>query len=527
MAIGLFVNTAIPSNDRSLILELTLVLCAAGVVSSAFHFLQGTAFVRLQSIMETQAQSAVVDRLLRLPLAFFKTVPAANLAHRALGFSLIRRILARGGVVSVVGGLFAMANLAVMGWFSPRLTLIAVMLATMAAAFIATVNLIRLRFQKRAFDVECRTMGSAFQFISAMAKIRIAGAESRVFSLWMGAHAQQRHWMHKARLADNAIFTLTMILPAVMLLPFFGLAGLDRSLAPGDFIAFLIAFSAFIFGFIRIAEEVTLSLSAVAIFDRLRSILETPPETPPDASPVGPLTGRIEVSHVTFQYHKDAPPVLRDVSIHAEPGQFVAIVGPSGSGKSTLLRLLLGFDRPASGGIFFDGQDISRIDVKSARRQCGVVLQNSRLYHGSIFDNIVGTAPLSHDEAWEAAELAGVADDVRAMPMGMFTFISDGATISGGQRQRLMLARALIRRPQILLLDEATSALDNKTQFEVMRSIERLHLTRIVIAHRLSTIKGADVIYVLDQGRVVEQGRYEALMAVDGVFAGMAKRQLL
>ena len=527
VAIGLFVNTAIPSNDRSLILELTLVLCAAGVVSSVFHFLQGTASVRLQSIMEAQSQAAVVDRVLRLPTAFFNTVPAANLARRALGILLIRRILTRGGVLSVVGGLFAMANLAVMGWFSPPLTLTAVAMAVVAAAFIATANLIRLRFQKRAFDIEFRTIGTVFQFICAMAKIRIAGAESRVFSLWMGSHVQQRYWMHKARIADNAVFTLTTVLPAVMLLPFFSLAGRDQSLAPGDFIAFLTAFLAFIYGFIRIAEGVTSSLSSVAIFSRLRSILETSTETAADACPIGPLTGRIELSHVTFQYHKDAPPVLRDVSIHAEPGQFIAIVGPSGSGKSTLFRLLLGFDRPDSGGIFFDGQDISRIDVKSARRQCGVVLQNSRLYHGSIFDNIVGTDPLSHDEAWEAAELAGVADDIRAMPMGMFTFISDGATISGGQRQRLMLARALVRRPNILLLDEATSSLDNKTQLEVMVSIERLNLTRIVIAHRLSTIKGADVIHVLDQGRLVEQGRYEALMARDGVFAGMAKRQLL
>jgi NHLM bacteriocin system ABC transporter ATP-binding protein len=527
VAIGVFVNTAIPSNDRPLILELTLALCAAGVVSSVFHFLQGTAFVRLQSIMEMQAQSAVVDRLLRLPLAFFKTVPAANLAHRALGVSLIRRILARGGVISAVSGLFALANLVVMGWFSPPLTLIAVAMAMVAAAFIATVTFVRLRFQKRAFDIECRTMGSAFQFISAIAKLRIAGAESRVFSLWMGSHVQQRHWRHRARLADNAVFTLITILPAVIMLLFFSLAGMDRSLAPGDFIAFLTAFSIFILGFIRIAEEVTLSLSSVAIFHQIRSILEAPPETPADALQIGLLTGRIEVSHVTFQYHKDAPPVLRDVSIHAEPGQFIAIVGPSGSGKSTLLRLLLGFDRPASGGIFFDGQDISLTDVKSVRRQCGVVLQNSHLCRGSIFDNIVGTAPLSHDAAWEAAEMAGIAEEIRAMPMGMFTFIADGATISGGQRQRLTLARALVRRPNILLLDEATSALDNKTQFEVMSSIQRLNLTRIVIAHRLSTIKGADVIYVLDQGRLVEQGRYENLMAVDGVFASMAKRQLL
>ncbi len=527
IAIGLLVNIAIPFNERSLILELTLVLCATGVVSSAFHFLQGIASVRLQSMTEAQAQSAVVDRLFRLPTAFFDTFTAGNLARRVLGVSLIRRILARGVVISVVGGLFASSNLAVMVWFSPQLSLTAVALAVVAAVFVTAGNFIRMRFEKRVLEVEGQTTGTAFQFMCAIAKLRIAGAESRVFSRWMGAHAQQRYWTYKARLAENGVFTLTTILPSVMLLMFFSLAGLDLSLSPGDFIAFLTAFYAFIFGFVKIIEEVTLAAASVVIFDRLRPILETAPETPTDACQIGPLAGRIEVRHVTYHYHKDVPPALHDVSINAEPGQFIAIVGPSGSGKSTLLRLLLGLDRPLSGGIFFDGHDINRIDVKSARRQCGVVLQNSLLYPGSIFDNIVGTDPLDHDAAWEAAELAGVADDIQSMPMGMFTYISDGAAISGGQRQRLMLVRALVRRPKILLLDEATSALDNKTQFKVASNIERLNMTRIVIAHRLSTIKGADVIYVLDQGHLVEQGRYDDLMARDRLFASMAKRQLL
>ena len=504
------------------------MLCGAGFVGSAFYFLCGNACVRLQSIAEAQAQSAVFDRLLRLPSAFFRTMAAAKLARRALGVSFIRRALARGAVVTVLGSVLVGSNLVVMAWFSPRLSMIAAGSTGAAAGIIAILNSLRLRFERRVLEVEGQTTGTAFQFIRAIAKIRIAGAESRVFSSWMGSHAQQRYWMYRTRLADNAVFTLTAAMPAMQALTFFSLAGTDLPPAPGDFVAFLTAFSGFTIGFAGVARELTFALSAAVHFDRIRPILDTAPETPARASPIGPLAGRVEIAHVTFRYHRDAAPVLRDISIRAEPGQFIAIAGPSGSGKSTLLRLLLGFEPPDSGAILYDGQDLNRIDIGSARRQFGVVLQESQLHTGSILENIVGVATAGQREAWEAAELAGIADEIRAMPMGMFTFVSQGGVFSGGQRQRLMIARALVRRPKILLLDEATSAVDNNTQFKIARNIEHLNMTRIVIAHRLSTIRGADVIYVLDEhGCLVERGPYEELMSRDGLFATLARRQIL
>ena len=528
VAVGRLVSAAIPFNEHLLILELSLVLCAAGFVGSAFYFLCGNACVRLQSIMESQAQSAVVDRLLRLPSGFFRSMPAATLARRALGVSLIRRVLGRGAVIIVLGSFLLASNLALMAWFSPRLTLIAVGATGVAAAIIAILSSCRLRFERRVLEVEGRATGTAFQFLRAIAKIRVAGAESRVFSFLMGSHVQQRYWMYRTRLADNAVFTLTTAMPAMLALVFFSLAGTDLPPDPGDFVAFLTAFSGFTIGFAGVARELTLALSATVHFDRIGPVLDTAPETPTQASQIGPLTGRVEVAHVTFRYLRESAPVLRDVTIRAEPGQFIAIAGPSGSGKSTLLRLLLGFEKPDSGAIFYDGQDLNRIDLGSARRQFGVVLQESQMYPGSILENIVGVEPVGEREAWEAAELAGIADEIRAMPMGMFTFVSQGGAFSGGQRQRLMIARALVRRPKILLLDEATSALDNKTQFEIARNIEHLPMTRIVIAHRLSTIRGADVIYVLDeQGRLVEQGSYEDLMIPGGLFATLAGRQML
>ena len=528
IAVGRLVNTAIPFSEHWLILELSLVLCGAGLVGSAFFFLCANACVRLQSMADAQAQSAVLDRLLRLPSAFFRSMPAATLARRALGVSHIRRVLARGAVVTVLGSFLVASNLAVMAWFSPRLSIVAAGSVGLAAAIIVGLSLLRLRLESRVLEVEGQTTGSAFQFIRAIAKIRIAGAERRVFSLWMGSHAQQRYWMYRTRLADNAVFTLTTAMPAMLALFFFTLAGTDLPPVPGDFVAFLTAFSGFTIGFSGVARELTLALSAVVHFDRIRPILNAAPETPAQATRIGTLTGRVEVAHVTFRYHRESAPVLRDVSIRAEPGQFVAIAGPSGSGKSTLLRLLLGFEQPDSGAIFYDGQELNRIDLGSVRRQFGVVLQEAQLSTGTILENIVGVEPFGQREAWEAAELAGIADEIRAMPMGMSTFVSQGGVFSGGQRQRLMIARALVRRPKILLLDEATSAVDNRTQFEIARNVEQLNMTRIVIAHRLSSIRGADIIYVLDEhGGLVEQGPYEDLMRRDGLFAALARRQTL
>jgi ATP-binding cassette subfamily C protein len=266
----------------------------------------------------------------------------------------------------------------------------------------------------------------------------------------------------------------------------------------------------------------------VPAYERAKPIFHELPEVSEGMANPGRLTGALEVSHVTFRYNEGAPAVLRDVSIAVRAGQFVAIVGASGSGKSTLLRLLLGFEKPESGAIYYDGQDLAGVDVQEVRRQMGVVLQTSRPVSGSIFQNIVGSAPLTTENAWEAARLAGIEQDIRQMPMGLHTQISDGGGgISGGQRQRLMIARAIAGRPRILLFDEATSALDNQTQAIVSRSLESLRATRIVIAHRLSTIMNADCIYVMDKGCIAQSGTYQELIGQEGIFSELARRQMI
>jgi ABC-type bacteriocin/lantibiotic exporter with double-glycine peptidase domain len=274
------------------------------------------------------------------------------------------------------------------------------------------------------------------------------------------------------------------------------------------------------------AAVITL-LNVVPMFEQLTPILRAVPEIDLDKSDPGELTGDIEVQHLSFRYKADGPLVLDDVSLHVAPGEFVAIVGPSGSGKSSLLRLLLRFETPESGAVYYDGQDLAGLDVQSVRRQIGVVLQNGQLMTGAIHTNILGSTGGNIEDAWAAAKIAGLDEDINQMPMGMHTVVSQGATtFSGGQRQRLLIARAVVNRPRLLLFDEATSALDSRTQEKVSQSLERMQATRVVIAHRLSTIVNADRIFVLVGGKLVQNGTYHALLNQPGPFADLARRQL-
>ena len=258
-------------------------------------------------------------------------------------------------------------------------------------------------------------------------------------------------------------------------------------------------------------------------------ILKSEPEIAEEKEASVKVSGNIEMSHVSFRYEQNTPYILRDLSLKIKAGEYVAIVGRTGCGKSTLVRLLLGFERPESGAVYYDHHDLTSLDPRVLRRQIGVVIQNGQLFQGDIFSNITLSAPqLTLDQAWEAAETAGIADDIRAMPMGMQTIISEGqGGISGGQKQRLMIARAIAPKPRILIFDEATSALDNKTQKQVSDALDGFHCTRIVIAHRLSTIRNCDRILVMDKGVIVEEGTYNELIDKKGMFADLVARQRL
>ena len=374
------------------------------------------------------------------------------------------------------------------------------------------------------------------QIVNGVSKFRLAGAENRAFAYWGQQYAHQLKLMMVTQGIEDNLAVINKLLstltPAVLFIfATFALQhsqGQGQEFTTGTFLAFNSAFGTFISGTTSLSKVAIDILETLPIWERTQPILQSIPEVDLEKSDPGRLTGKLAIDRVMFRYRADGNLILNTVSIHAEPGEFIALVGPSGSGKSTLLRLLLGFDHPESGTIYYDGQDLSGLDVPAVRRQIGVVLQNSRLMSASIFENIASGALITMDEAWEAAKMAGFAEDVAAMPMGMHTIVSEGGSnISGGQRQRLMIARALALRPRILFFDEATSALDNRTQAIVSESLDRLKVTRIVVAHRLSTIRNADRIYVLQAGQLIEQGNFEELSQQDGLFSQLIQRQKL
>ncbi|MEO1367117.1 MAG: ATP-binding cassette domain-containing protein, partial [Acidobacteriota bacterium] len=386
-----------------------------------------------------------------------------------------------------------------------------------------------VRQQRVLLQLQGKLASLVFGMLSGIHKLRGAGAEARAFSLWANLFSEMRQKTVSVRRVANfqaafnatfAVVTLMTLFAALYFWP-------EIELSVSEFLAFSAAFGQFQAASLSLIGLLSGVLGMVPLYERLRPILEAVPEVDEAKTVPGDLSGDLELNQVSFRYDVNGPLILNEVSVKARPGEFIALVGPSGSGKSTTLRLILGFEQPESGSIFFDGQDLPALDGQSVRRQMGVVLQNGRPMAGDIYQNIVGNTNLGIDEAWEAAEMAGLKEDIQNLPMGMHTLISEGgAGFSGGQVQRLMIARAVVHRPRIVLFDEATSALDNKTQEKVIESLERLKATRIVVAHRLSTIRNADRIYVLDNGRVIEEGSFDELMERGGTFAELAARQI-
>ena len=369
------------------------------------------------------------------------------------------------------------------------------------------------------------------QLVNGVTKLRVAAAEDRAFGQWARSYSRLLRLELRQRRIQDGVQLANLLLSRVSTIVIFAIAAsLVRdglTLTTGVFLAFNVAYGTFIGAISSLSNTVTDVMAIAILRERARPILEATPEITDRKVDPGQLAGKVEMAQVVFHYREDGPIILNSVSVTAEPGEFVAIVGPSGSGKSTLFRLLLGFESPGSGAIRYDGQDLGGLDVFAVRRQLGVVLQHGRINAGSLFENIATGTHVSLNDAWDAAKATGFADEIDAMPMGMHTMISEGGTnISGGQRQRLLLSRALVHKPRILLLDEATSALDNQTQAVVAESLRQLDVTRLVIAHRLSTIRGANRICVLDRGAIVQQGTYEELAREPGLFARLISRQL-
>ena len=548
VATGKLIDTYIPAADRDGVWAMTAAIVAAGVATALFGMARSIAVLRIESKMNGAVQSAVWDRLLKLPVPFFRNYTAGDLAVRLNGINTIRHALSGSTIGALLTSIFSIFNFALLFYYSAKLALVALVITMVALAVIFICGYFKLRFERGLSEVAGRLAGMVFQYLSGIPKLRVASAETRAFANWVGEFTLSRRLAFAAANVaniQNAFLSMYSLISVAIIFAMVGAVMLDDAvsaataaaalgsnaepvakLTTGDFVAFNAAFGSFFAALLAMASTVVSLLNLAPVYARARPILETLPEVDESKAHPGPLAGGIEVVKVGFRY-RDGPDILKDVTFSIRPGGFIALVGPSGSGKSTLFRLLLGFERPSKGSIYFDNQDLADLDVHAVRKQIGVVLQGGSLMSGDIFSNIVGASQLSIDDAWEAARLCGLEEDIQRMPMGMHTVISDGSsTLSGGQRQRILIARAIVHRPRIIFFDEATSALDNRTQAVVSRSLEMLKATRIVIAHRLSTVVNADRIIVIKDGVVAQNGSYQALLAEPGPFAELAKRQI-
>ena len=533
IASGKLIDTIIPSADQAGIWQMTGALIAATLAASLFELARMVSLLRVESKMDAAVQAAVWDRVLKLPVPFFRNFTAGDLAVRINGVNTIRHALSGGTVATLLGGVFSVFNLALLFYYSGRLAIIALVLVSVALTVVVGIGYFKLRYERQLAAVAGPLSGTVFQYLRGIAKLRVSAAESRAFANWAGQFTHSRSLAFRAQHLANIEHTIFSGYPVVASAVIFGAIGMllfqpgDVRITTGEFIAFNAAFGGFFAALIGLAATALKMLNLVPVYERARPILQTLPESGEGRRHPGELQGGIEVMKLGFRYG-DGPEVLNDVSFSIRPGGYIALVGPSGSGKSTLFRLLLGFEKPSSGSIYYDTQDLVDLDLDALRRQLGVVLQSGQLTSGDIFTNIVGTSHLTLDDAWTAARMVGLDEDIEQMPMGMHTVISEGAsTISGGQRQRILIARAIVHRPRIVYFDEATSALDNRTQAIVTESLGRLKATRIVIAHRLSTVVNADRILVLQDGRIVQNGNYAKLLSEPGPFAELAKRQMM
>lgn len=529
VAVAYVFKTVIPSSEFSLLSSFALLIGLLALVSGVLHLSADLASLRIEGRLGNGLQSAIFDRLMRLPLRFFASLTSGDLANRIATLDIVRRNFASIIVLMTTSFFYTVGALATMIYYMPKAALMAfcVMLLVWIVAGVTGWRQVKLLYEGE--QIEGNVIAMVVQLLQGITKLRLAGAEDRGFGLWGRGFSEMRTRLTRGRMLQVYLSAFVATAEVALAATVFAVLGYSEGEKPttSEFLALVAALATFSASGLSVGQAICRLIMMKPFFERVRPILNAIPDPAPTGQEVARLNGGLEVVRMSFSYQNDGPQILQDISFQVRPGQFVAIVGASGCGKSTLLRLLLGFERASSGSIYYDGRDLQAFNPESVRRQIGVVLQNGRSMPGTLFENISVAHDCTLEEAWQAARLAGLEEDIRAMPMGMHTVLSEGsAALSGGQVQRLLLARALAGQPRILFLDEATSALDNRTQAWVTSSLAAMAMTRLVIAHRLSTVQKADVILVLHEGRIVERGSYAELMNLDNHFARLARRQL-
>ncbi len=528
--LGAFVGQALPSGSLQTLVALTLGAVLIALLLGVLQMMQGTALMRLEGRMAARAGAALWLRMLDLPSGFFRRFTAGDLATRAMALYELRDKVSGVVVAAMLSVLFLLPTFALLFLYIAALGWLCLALGLTSLSITLALGLMQTPYHRRRLAVTRQLTGTLLQLIGGVAKLRTAGAEGMAFIMWARGYRELKQTEMKLGTYQEHLMAFTAAVPLFASAALFALAltvGGD-DLAVGSFLVVYAAFMVFNGAVVQLGGAFSAVAAILPAVQQVQPILTERPRNLASDLPAPELKGEVLLDHVSFRYSDDGPLVLNDVTIHALPGEFIALVGESGAGKSTIFRLALGLERPQLGAVYFDGHDLNRLNWSSVRNKIGTVPQDAHLRPQTVLDNIIGIdGELSEDEAWRAARLARVDADIAAMPMRMYTVSSESAAaFSGGQVQRFMLAAALARSPKVLLLDEATNWLDNRTQADIMEQIEQISVTRIISAHRLSTIRRADRIYVLQGGRVVQEGTFEELMEEEGVFRDLVRRQL-
>ena len=503
------------------------IICVA-IASNLIRSVTGLFTQRIKTKTSVNVEAALIMRILTLPAPFFRKYSAGELTKRVQAINMLCTVIM--GIVFSTGlsSVFSLLYIKQIFSFAPALVIPSMVTILISVLLTVSTAFIQIKVSRRRMELDAKQSGMAYSMISGIQKIKLAGAEKRIFSKWMNLYAETAKLTYNPPLflKINSVLNLAVTLISTIVL--YGIAAVN-GINPSSYLAFNAAYGSLMGAFMALAGLALQSANIKPIIEMAEPFLKAEPEAADNKEMITSISGAIELSNVSFRYGEDMPYIVNDMSLKIKAGEYIAIVGRTGCGKSTLMRLLLGFERPERGAIYYDNKDMKSLDLCSLRRKIGSVTQNGGLFQGDIYSNIVISAPeLTLQDAWEAAEIAGIADDIRAMPMGMQTMISEGqGGVSGGQKQRIMIARAIAPKPKLLLFDEATSALDNKTQKQVSDALDKMGCTRIVIAHRLSTIRNCDRILFLDKGKIIEDGSYDELIAKGGHFAELVERQRL